>query len=178
MVNVNYVDPDRLKRKGLLDNQIEFMEKLVPWSQFVQNQTFNKAVMEGKETQHGFFAALIAAHAIDKSDWGRHPISACKYDETLCNNLCLVESHKYWTRMVVNYEGVVYKAYKNWRECAIDFSDILAWFSGYEDVLQQGNIEDQINLMSLREPAPEAYRATIMHLVTVYELADFNWYGS
>lgn len=175
---MNFVDLKKYMRPMLSQREREFLLRIVPVGQFIQLQSYSKAEVQEKLTCHGVFASVATAHCIFKSQWGTHPASQDKCNGSFANNLCLIESHKYWTRVVVNFEDKVYKGYKNWREFCIDFTDILAWNTGYEDVIAAGDIQEQVFLLSLRELDPIAYRSAVEELIESYGLKEFDWYAN
>lgn len=129
--------------------------------------------MSQKQTEYGVFTSVIAAHFLFKTELGEHPLAQPNYNSVPANNLAVLETHKYWKKSAIVYGGVRYRGYKNWREFAIDFSDMIGWQDGYEDVLRKVTIEDQIQALSQREKNV-AYFAMMIQLISDYGLAEFD----
>lgn len=171
-----FVDPSRHQRSKLTAAQREFFLRIVPLAGFLQQQTYNKALVTDKLTDSGIYASLLAAHMLYKTEFGAHPLAQLKCGNCAANNLALLETHKYWKKMSIKYEGKVFRAYTNWREFAIDFSDFLAWQAGFEDVLEEKLLINQIQAFATREKNV-AYVDKIVRIIKDYGLREFDWHA-
>jgi len=142
--------------------------RIVPLGIFVQEQTIAKAFVTEKETVSGIFSSIICAVIILKSNWGIHPVA--QHD-----NLALILSHKFWKKSVFDFDGKKYRAYKNWREFAIEYSDLLAFQNGYEDILKINSRNEQLKALSIKESGLEYDK--MAQIIRDYGLSEFDCYA-
>jgi hypothetical protein len=82
---------------------------------------------------------VICADLILRSNWGRHPLAAPEFSSVengkakkrYSNNLSLIVSDKNWKEKTNVSEGIPYKAFKDWMEFLVDYTDAIA-FRGAE----------------------------------------------
>lgn len=172
-----FVDPQRYSRASLSLEHREFLLRVVPLAGFVQQQTYNKALVTNKQTHSGVLASVLAAHLIHKSNFGDHSLAQISYNGAAANNLAMLKAHKYWHKITIEHEGTKYRGYKNWREFGIDFSDTLAFQNGFEDLLACKDAIDQIEALSEREKNL-TYIDTIQKLIRDLGLKEFDWYAA
>lgn len=149
--------------------ELEYLEKLGPLSRLISDWTKMKAEFIGLESPGGIDSTIILGEILIQSEWGEHPVSReflqgekTKYS----NNLALLECGDYWKGKYNIFEGVKYRAYKDWKVFAVDFSDHLTFSRGFDEVLGESDFLEQVRLFSLTKPDPEHYNSSMLETIT------------
>lgn len=148
---------------------MDYLEKLIPLSRLISDWTRMKAEFIYLDSPGGIDSTIILAEILIRSEWGDHPVSRefvqgekTKYS----NNLSLLECGEHWRGKSNLYEGISYRAYKDWKVFAVDYSDHLTFSRGYDEVLQETDFLDQIRLFSLTKEDPEYYNRLMLETIT------------
>ena len=165
---MQFVNLDKFQRYKLNQSQREFFLRVVPLSIFVQEQTIEKSFVTEKETVSGIFSSIICANIILRSNWGTHPVAQQ-------DNLALLLSHKFWKKSVFEFEGIKYKSFKNWREFAIEYSDVLAWQNGFERILKINSRNEQLKALVLMDP--NLTYDKMAQVIQDFGLSEFDIHG-
>ncbi len=147
--------------------QTEFLQKLIPLCNKISEYTKLKGEFLGIETPVGFHVGLLIAEIIIQSDWGRKEISQPIYINRYSNNLALLPGGQYWQGKTNCHEGIEYRAYKDWKTFAIDYSDYLTFSRGFDDVLKEYGCRRQIELFSLTKNNPQEYTREVIEIINV-----------
>lgn len=167
--------------------KIDFLSKLMPHARNLQAQVISKCLDRKVplRTEHGIRASIIMALAIIASDWGEYPVSQprvhCivegrKREWEHGNNLWLVQSDESWRRVrsSIEFEGVIYKSYKNWEDAVSDLSDTFAYRYEYRKTLRAPDLYTQCTLVSIRGKHPFQMRKRLLDLISNYRLNRFD----
>jgi len=169
------IDLVKYNRNSLTKHQKEFLEKLIPWARFIQEQTRIKAnVFKKIKSPHGIFAGLVIADIIYYSNWGEHPLAQEKYRNKLSNNLALLEANDYWSGKSIKYENQDYKLFNDWENFSIHYSDLIVFSGWYSELLKCSRFDEQIFILSLIKPNPVYYNETVKKLIESFNLGEFN----
>ena len=170
-----FINIIKYNRNTLSDLEKLFLLKIVPIARLIQKWTKNKAEFVNKLSSHGIFSSIIIANIILKSEWGRHPISQEKFDGKYSNNLLLIKSNKFWTGRTHIYQNNQYKAYKDWEEFCVDYSDWVVFSGLYDKVLDSSILEDQISFYVSAELLDLVYNTKIKNIIDYYNLREFHY---
>lgn len=110
----------------LSESQRQFVVRVLPLAQRIQQITHEKAEEFGVDSAAGILASVAAADMIVQSNWGEHPLSHPMYDKRIFgNNLNLSESNEWWNkdRSSVLTQGIEYKCYESQEEFANNQTD-------------------------------------------------------
>ncbi len=161
-------------REELTEQEFQFLYKIVPLARLVQSWTKLKADFAGVRSPAGVYASLLAAEMLLQSDYGRHPLAQDSYNRKYSNNLALIPAHKYWKGKGHEFEGVKYRAYKDWRDFAVDYSDFLSFSNEYVQVLKAPLLLEQVDKFSLTKPNPIEYNREVISIITLLGLEEFD----
>lgn len=176
-----FVDFDKYQRGNLSEPEQAFLESLVPLSQYIQEQVIAKCEFAEQiiKTPFGIFASVLSAHCLYKSDFGRHPASRSKAaldgsQWVRGNNLAVLLAGDTWSKDTLEVDGLNYRTYPDWSAFAMDWSDNLTWCEDYSDVLLCDKIVGQVSLMAGREEDSLAYESSLLSLIKLYGLWEFD----
>lgn len=179
------------KSKGLTDQNIDFLERMIPLSRTISSWTRDKAYDRDDPiaTKYGVFPSVILAHCILRSIWGTHPVAASRYegvDDTTGkpywrhgNNIALIYADESWLerkRPFIKHGGAVYKSYRSIADCAVDFSDIISIRHRYSRLLLATTIEEQVKALSARAEYPELFKTCLTAIINQMELYRYDRY--
>lgn len=137
----------KTEQKKLTQKQLEYLEILIPWAWDIETQSELKMTqLRGFKRAAGFSAILFACTVILKTNWGEHPLSKEKIKGKESNNLLLLPTTPWWEGRVTKYDGLDYKAFENWEEFCIHFSDLVVFSKKYDQLLVNSNYLSQIKL--------------------------------
>lgn len=161
-------------RASLTSEQRDFLIKVVPLSQLIQQWVHGKCVFTRKSTQVGIHAPLVAADLIIQSDWGTHAIAQPELRGKYSNNLGLLQVNDYWHGKSNTHRGIIYRAYKNWRDFACDYSDDLIFNEANESLFSATGIAAQAEQLSNLRTDPKSYNGKLMALIDFYGLMEIT----
>lgn len=162
------LDQARYKRPELEAYQKDFLARLVSFARFIQQQTYEKAILSRISTPAGVLASIVMADIAVTSNWGEHELSKKE------NNLLLLESGDHWHGKEVEFQNKKFKSYPNWLDFSIDLSDEITFFKRkqYEEVLRTESLESQ--LIALKNLRTTDHSGRIEEIIERYGLWEFD----
>jgi hypothetical protein len=146
------------KPKPKTEKQLAYLDSIIPWSWFIENQTQIKAIeFKGLVGAYGLSSVLFTCEALISTDWGSHPLAQEKYKGKEANNLTLMEATKYWDGRKIKFNGQEYKAFDNWEDFCIHYSDWIVFSGLYQDLLVTTSINEQMKMYALIKGREECY---------------------
>lgn len=153
--------------------QQDFFMKVIPLGVLIQDWTHGKSQFRGKVySPAGILAPIVIADILHKSNIGSHPISHPEYKGKYANNLVLLESGKLWGGKSHNHDGKTYRAYKTWRDFAVDFSDYIAFSGLYDAALRCNALHDQLSAYCESDRCYN--KDSLLELIDTYHLAELQ----
>lgn len=139
----------KLQTAKLTEKENAFLESLVPWSWYLQEQTRVKALTyKNFAGAYGFNSVLFTAYVLSVTNWGSHPISQEKFKGKDACNLLLLPATELWEGRVVKFDGVDYKLFDSYEEFCIDYSDHLVFSGEYDLLLLEKDYLKQLDLLT------------------------------
>lgn len=170
-----YIDMTCDNRGSLTQNQKEFLERVIPWAKFIQDQTQAKAhVFKNIPSPFGIYASVVLADIIVKSNWGEHPLSQPTYKRKAANNLCLLEATPEWSNEQIKYEGTEFKLFENFESFSIHYSDLIIFSGNFKPLLDTASLEKQTQLMGLYNHSLESYNERLNIIISSFGLREFD----
>lgn len=121
----------------------------------------------------------MVGEIIYQSSWGTHPLAqpditidvakkdgSTKKVKKYSNNLSLLPVGYYWAGKSNLYEGVEYRAYKDWLTYFTDLSDYFVFSGLFNNILEEPSPREQLYLFSLTKDNPEDYNEKILTLIS------------
>ena len=170
-----FVDLEKFNRSELTTEQKNFLERVIPWGKYIQEQTRRKALaLRSLPCRHGMFASIAISDILVQSNWGAHPLALQKYKNKLSNNLAMIEVGNSSTKQKVKYEGKEFKLFDDWEHFAVGYSDHIVFSGKYDDMLCSTNLYQQQLIYGVRKNNLEAYNERIFILTSLYRLEEFD----
>lgn len=165
------VDTNRYKRKNLKEDQKEFIRKIVPFAQIMQEKIRDKSDLIGISPSYGIYPSIIIALVITKTNWGKHKL--VEKD----NNLLLIESDDIWKGKTVRFEGKHYKSYSSWLDFSIDFSDEVTFNqkNKYIEIIKTASLDEQIKKISKLDDSQINFCDIIEEIISDYGFWEFDY---
>lgn len=163
-------------RQDLTLDQKDFLYKVIPLARLIQEWTRSKAHFIRLGSQGGLKASVTIAEIISVSNWGTHPIAQPNYERKYSNNLILLEAGEQWKGKTHSHSGRKYRAYKNWSEFAVDYSDHKVFTREFDSILLASQPIDQIKLISLTKASTIDYNKEIITIINSLGLLEFDVY--
>lgn len=168
------ISTESYNRYLLSPTEKEFFKRLVPLSYIINEWTWTKAHFLGLPSKYGVLPSIILADLLLMSENGNHPISKEDYNNKYSNNLALLESGSNWQSKSNVYENKSYRAYKNWRYAAEDYSDYLTFTRQFDYLLIANNFIDQAAQIALGKNATSCYSKRIITLINQLGLSELD----
>lgn len=166
---------ESINRKSLTKAQQDFLSKLIPLALLIQRWSQAKADFMHVYSQVGILPSVAIAEIILESNWGEHPVSQAKFQGKYSNNLTLLQPDINWHGKVRTFKRKRYKAFSDWHEYAVNYTDYLV-FSGYFTNLLSTDQQDiQIECLSATKPKSNWYNKRIKTLIDFYHLTEFDY---
>lgn len=165
----------KYERGKLRPLELDFFSKVVPLGMLISEWTVGKAEFLRVKSPRGMFASLIIAEIFVNSFAGQHPISKDEFNKKFSNNLSLIEVDKYWKGKSHNYGPKSFKAYREWSDFALDYSDIVCVDTRYRALLQTDSLEQQIQELSLTNAIDPLYNEKLKKVINSLGLEDFDF---
>lgn len=163
-------------RQDLTYEQKDFLYKVIPLARLIQEWTRSKAHFMRLASPCGLKASLTIAEIIIASEWGNHPVAQPVYERKYSNNLMLLEAGEHWKGKTHKHKNTKYRAYKNWSEFAVDYSDHKVFTREHDATLLATKVIDQINLTSLTKGTTIEYNKEIITIINSLGLLEFDVY--
>jgi len=167
-------DLENFNRNSLTLEQQIFLCKIIPLAQLIQDWIINKAQFAKKPSKFGLFPSLVISEIIIQSQWGEHVLSKEEYNNRYSNNLCLLESDKFWIGKKHKYQDKVFRAYKDWGNFATDFTDYVVFSGLFDDILKSNNLEDQLIWWGRTKQDSSSYSGNMELLISFFNLKEFD----
>jgi len=183
------------KSRGLSDEKVDFLERLVPLSRTISSWTKDKAHdrEEPIPTKYGVFPSVILALCILRSIWGTHPVAQRRYEWVEKspegvekkiwrhgNNLGRVYADRSWLERdrpyIKHSDGAIYKSYREESAFAVDFSDIISYRYSYKRLLLAEKLNEQIEAIAARAEHPETMKLSLGGIIYQLELYQYDSY--
>lgn len=169
------ISVSKYNRSNLTEEQQEFFRNLVPLAVLIQEWSIGKAGFLNIKSPEGIKPSVVMAEIIVLTDCGNHPISQAKYINRYSNNLSLIKADKSWTGKTHKYiDNEVYRSYPDWRAYAVDYTDYICFNAEYRKLLENPNILDQINVLSLVKNNSSSYNSKLISTINSLGLEEFD----
>lgn len=147
----------KTETRKLTEAQIDFINGVVPWSKFVESQTKVKARQLRQLNSSGLSPILFICEVMVKSNLGSHPLVRDKYRNKPANNLTLLLAPDNWDGKVVSFNNRNYKAFDNWEEFCIHYSDRIVFSKQHDSLLVESNYLKQAEIYGLTKGSDICY---------------------
>lgn len=142
---------------SLTNEQMQVVDRVLPFAILISDWSRLKAEFLNLHNPRGIYPSVILSEIIIQSNWMLHPIaqteitirSARKESHRYSNNLALLPVNNGWRGKSNEFDGVEYRAYKDWQVFAIDYSDYLTFTREFDDLLCEHSPERQLEAWSL-----------------------------
>lgn len=169
------IDLKKSNRSTLTKDQKEFLERIIPWGVFLQEQTKIKAsYFKGIDQSNGIYASIVLSFIIIESNWGTHPVSKDIYKSRPANNLCLLEADDYWEGRKLKLDDKLYRSFEDYEEFFIHYSDIIVFSKWYKDLIETKNFNEQILIFCMQTSQKPYYNEKIKAMIELYNLGEFD----
>jgi hypothetical protein len=165
-----------MSNRSELDDEVDsaleefnFLERLLPWSKFLNQQTKLKAQWIRRIPFDGIFPSIAVADILIQTDFGKHPVSKEAFRGRQSNNLALLEVDRIWEGDRTKYLGTTYKMFENWQSFYIHWSDLLVFRS---PLIFTKSYDEQIEVIS--KDRLIGYNETMLTLIQKYDLTEFD----
>lgn len=169
-----FIDLNKHNVSSLTANQRDFLERLIPWSKFVQDQTAIKAQFFKRIKSSGLLPSVFLSDVIIQSNWGIHPLAQPFYKHKAANNLSLMEATPDWSRRKIKFEGKEYKLFDTWETFSLYYSDHVVFSGQFANLLSTAVIENQTQLLGLYRSELEAYNERMNVIISTFRLDEFD----
>lgn len=138
-----------IPRGKLTDKESAFLDSVIPWSWYIQDQTAMKAlVFKNFAGAYGLNSIVFLCMVLRASNWGNHPLSAEQFKGKDACNLLLLEKNQYWEGKTVKFDGKDYKLFNSYEHFCVDFADMVVFSGDYDLILLEKDYLKQIKLLT------------------------------
>lgn len=168
------ISVDSYNRYLLSKEEKIFFKKLVPLVYIINEWTIAKAQFLGLNSHKGVLPSILITDILLSSNYGKEPVSQEDCLGKYSNNLALLESDSRWSGKSNIYKDKSYKAFKNYRFFAEEYSDYLTFSREFDNLLISTNIIDQAAHLTLGRRKEACYSSNMIATINKLGLQEID----